>query len=69
MEENFLVKNFKEMLYSYGSSIQPTRVKNPQTDTLIERTHLLNKVRIVSFEGEDWISYVDQEPQTTAWKI
>ena len=59
------------MLASYGIKCQPTTVKNPQANALIERTHLSmgDKLRTTIFEGEDWRSDLDQELQATAWDI
>ena len=67
----FIGKEFQEMLSSYGIKYQPTTVKNPQANALIERTHLTmgDKLRTTIFEGEDWLSDVDQQLQATAWAI
>ena len=67
----FIGREFQEMLASYGITYRPTSVKNPQSNALIERTHLTmgDKLMTTIFEGEDWKSDLDQELQATAWAI
>jgi hypothetical protein len=50
------------MLHSYGITIEPTSVKNPQANSMIERVHLSmgDKLRATTFKGEDWVTDVDQ---------
>ena len=67
----FIGQEFQEMLHSYGITIKPTSVKNPQANSMIERVHLSmgDKLRATTFEGEDWFTDVDQELQPIAWAI
>ena len=67
----FIRGEFQEMIASFGIKYQPTSSKNPQSNALIERTHLTmgDKLRTTIFEGEDWMGDLDQELQGTAWAI
>ena len=67
----FIGQEFQEMLHSYGITIKPTSVKNPQANSMIERVHLSmgDKLRATTFKGEDWVTDVDQELQSIAWAI
>ena len=67
----FIGKEFQELLSSYGIKSVPTTVKNPQANALIERTNLnmVDKLRTVTFEGTNWIEDMDAELQTIALAI
>ena len=56
------------MLNSYVITIKPMTVKNPQVNALIDRMHLSmgDKLITTTFEGEDWLSDLDQEIQGIA---
>ena len=59
----FIGKEFLEILSSYAIESKPTSVKNPQANALIEMTHLSmgDKLRTIVFEGEYWYSDLDRE--------
>ena len=56
---------------SYGISGQPTTVKNPAANGLIERVHLTigDQLRMITFEGSDFYDELDRITQAIAWSI
>ena len=67
----FLGQEFQEMLTSYGIKRQPTTVKNPQANAILERVHLTmgDQLRMASFSYETWQQDVRAVCKATAWAL
>ena len=57
----FISCNFQELLKCYNVKGQPTTVKNPQADLLVECFHgqLGNQLQTMIFEGSDFYDDLD----------
>ena len=67
---------FQELLQSYGIVSKPTTVKNPQANSVVERSHLVisNQLRTFDLEGErisveNFKTLANDLLQATAWAI
>ena len=67
----FIGMEFQEMLSSYGIKPEPTSVKNPRGNAIIERMHLTagDMLRTMEFDGANWFYELDRVLQIVAWAI
>ena len=67
----FIGRNFQELLERYGVKGQPTTVKNPQADLLVECLHgqLGDHLRRMVFEGSNFYDDLDTMVQAAAYVI
>ena len=68
----FIGFEFQELLHSYGIEPVPTTVKNPQTNSPIERMHLTMADMLrtsTPFIGHNWFDEVQRMLQAIAWAI
>ena len=59
------------MCSSYGVAASPTTVKNPRSNSPVERMHLTaaDMLRTMVFSGEDWFHELDKALQSVAWAL
>ena len=67
----FIGVEFQEMLSSYGIKPEPTSVKNPRGNSIVERMHLTagDMLRTVEFDGNNWSYELNRTLQAVAWAI
>jgi len=65
----FIGFEFQELLESYGIEPQPTTVKNPQANSVIERLHLTlgDQLRCTTFKGTNFLDDVNIIVQACAY--
>jgi transposase InsO family protein len=59
----------QELLQSYGVQPVPTTVRNPKSNGVIERVHLMmgDMRKTITFEGEDWMLEAQRKLDAVAW--
>ena len=64
-------QHFQDLLVKYDCKSQPTTVKNPQANALVERMHLTlaNQLRVKVFEEDTWVEDTDHLVQSCAWAL
>ena len=67
----FVGHEFQELLASYGIKPNPTTVKNPQGNSVIERVHLTmgDMLRTMTLAGTDWFYELNRTLQSVAWAV
>ena len=67
----FTGNEFQELQQSYGITVLPTTVKNPRATSVAERVHLTvtDMLRCTIFEGEDWFTKLNCNPQSVTWDM
>ena len=64
-------QEFKDLLQKYDCKSQPTTIKNPQANALVERMYLLfaNQLRAKIFEEDTWVEDTDYLVEVCAWAL
>jgi transposase InsO family protein len=67
----FIGGEFQELLASYGVRQVPTPIRNPRSNGVIERVHLImgDMLRTITFTGKDWILETQRRLDAVAWAI